>query len=213
MSTVPQLTLDVHRPVFGQDQKETTEMEDIPVCSLTSRTSSSPQSYGSSPNPENLMEVDAENESEPIPADAEKLESPIQKDSTSEMAVHSNADFESAEIVSDPVRSPTKLSLISEPIETQIDCNYLNIATLECASIREATVFPMSIVNTSLQTDDVTSSSAIDSMALYVNSQPIETHRTGRILPIICSSRLKQNIELMNAISAKDLQIHEFDYS
>ena len=214
LSTVPQLTLDVHRPVFGQDQKETTEMEDIPVCSLTSScTSSSPQSYGSSPNPENLMEVDAENESEPIPADAEKLQSPIQKDSTTEMAVHSNPDSEPAEIVSDPVRSPTKLSFISEPIETQIDCNYLNTATLEYAFIREATVLPMSIVNTSLQSDDVMSSSAIDTTTLYVNSQPIETHRTGRILPIICSSRLKQNIELTNAISAKDLQIHEFDYS
>lgn len=217
LATVPQLTLDVHRPVFDGDSNETQEIEEIPVNSLTSScTSSSPQSYNSSPNLKNPVdpleaeEGETEREQITIP-DAEGLQSPIQKNLNVEITVHSNADSKPADIASDPVNSSTKQSLISEPIETQID---LNSAALDCSSLGEATALPISFDNTSLKTNDILPTPGIDSTTSSVNSEPIETHRTTtHVLSIICTSRLKQNVELMNAITAKDIQVHEFDYS
>ena len=188
LSTIPQLTLNVQRPVFVENLRKTPEIEEISYWgfhpALNPTKFSSPVSHGPPPNPE-------------------KLDDKIQMEHVTDCSVPAIYDLPSAIVNSAFSQIVTAGNSSKATIE-----DFQSLATKESVDEFSIAMGDCSEVAEELSTDHQSSTS------ITSESREILGDEMDCPFHIICASQVKQNVELMDAIElVEDIKVYECDYS
>jgi hypothetical protein len=186
LSTIPQLTLNVERPVFVENSRKTPEIEEISYCgfhpALNPTEFSSPVSHCLPPNPEKLDKIQMELVTDcSVPAIYD-LPSAIVNSAFSQIVTASNSSKATIEDF--------------QTVATKESVDEFSIAMGDCSEVAEE-----------LSTHQLSTSITSESLEILGDEMDCHFH-------IICASHVKQNVELMDAIElVEDIKVYECDYS